>query len=65
MSNLEIDLILSHFGSTDAELHTRFAEQNNMKKGKAILQAFMFLTSPQGLRAFRHWRGIEIARGNL
>jgi hypothetical protein len=47
------------------KLHTTFAEQNNMKKGKAILQAFMFLTSPQGLRAFRHWRGIEIARGNL
>lgn len=46
-------------------LHTWFAEQNNMRKSHAILQAFMFLTSEEGLKAFRIWRGGEIAKGNL
>ncbi len=46
-------------------LHTWFAQQNNLKKGKALLQAFMFLTSAEGLAAFRQWRAGEIAKGNL
>jgi hypothetical protein len=46
-------------------LHTWFAKQNNMRKSPAILQAFMFLTSEEGLKAFRIWRGGQIAKGNL
>ena len=49
-----------------SNLLKRFAEQNNLgSKTKALILLVKFGTSPQGLRAFRQWRAVEIARGNL